>query len=169
MLLCSASTARGGREQNVSRVLDCVKARGSGLAAFCEYCVISHPRPKDQTQNPMILILSDDAVAAALLGALIETLGYSVKFAQPPESTEQSFRRVKPKVCLLYCDDPSKCSDEVLGRATMRGISVVIFGTTAALERVRRLATEHAIDMLLVPPDPDVLDATLKRALLKAG
>jgi DNA-binding NtrC family response regulator len=113
----------------------------------------------------MILILSDDAVAAALLGALIETLGYSVKFAQAPESAEQTFRRVKPRVCLLDCDDPSKCSDEVLGRAMMRGISVVIFGTTPALERVRRLATEHSIDTLLVPPDPIVLEDTLRRAL----
>lgn len=117
----------------------------------------------------MILILSDDAVAAALLGALIETLGYPVKFARPPENAEQSIRRVRPKVCLLDCDDPASCSDELLGRATMRGISVVIFGTTTALERVRALASEHSIDTLLVPPEPDVLDATLRRALKKAG
>ena len=117
----------------------------------------------------MILILSDDAVAAALLGALIETLGYPVRFARPPENAEQSIRRVRPKVCLLDCDDPSSCSDELFGRATMRGISVVIFGTSAALHRVRALAAEHSIDMLLVPPEPEVLDATLRRALKRAG
>lgn len=117
----------------------------------------------------MILILSDDAVAAALLGALIETLGYDVKFARPPEDAEQTIRRVRPKVCLLDCDDPSKCSDELLGRATMRGISVVVFGTSAALERVRALASEHDIDMLLVPPDLETVDQTLQRALKKAG
>jgi CheY-like chemotaxis protein len=81
----------------------------------------------------MILILSDDAVAAALLGALIETLGYAVKFARPPENPDQSFRRLRPKVCLLDCDDPARCSDEVLGRATMRAIPVVIFVTPFAL------------------------------------
>lgn len=123
----------------------------------------------DVMHNPMILILSDDAVAAALLGALIETLGYPVKFARPPENAEQTIRRVRPKVCLLDCDDPSRFSDELFGRATMRGISVVIFGTSTALDRVRALASEHAIDMLLVPPDPDVLEATLKRAYKKAG
>ena len=119
--------------------------------------------------HPTILILSDDAVAAALLGALIETLGYSVKFARPPEDAEQTIRRVRPKVCLLDCDDPSRCGDELFGRAKMRGISVVIFGTSTALDRVRALATEHAIDMLLVPPDAEVLDATLQRAFKKAG
>jgi CheY-like chemotaxis protein len=117
----------------------------------------------------MILILSDDAVAAALLGALIETLGYPVRFARPPEEAEQSIRRVRPKVCLLDCDDPSKCSDELLGRAAMRGISVVIFGTTDALERVRALATEHDIHTLLMPPDPTVLEHTLREAVKKAG
>lgn len=117
----------------------------------------------------MILILSDDAVAAALLGALIETLGYSVKFARPPETAEQSMRRVKPKVCLLDCEDPSQCTDELLGRAAMRRISVVIFGTSRALERVRQVAAEHQIDMLLVTAEPDVLDATIKRALRRAG
>lgn len=117
----------------------------------------------------MILILSDDAVAAALLGALIETLGYPVRFARPPENPEQSIRRIRPRVLLLDCVDPTVCGDELIGRATMRGISVVIFGTRAALERVRQLANEHDIDALLMPPDADVLEATIKRALKKAG
>lgn len=120
------------------------------------------------TSQPMILILSDDPVAAALLGALIETLGYTIRFARPPEGADQSMRRIRPKVCMLDCE-PATCTDEVLGRATMRGISVVIFGTTAALERVRALAAQHAIDTLIMPPEADVLDATIKRALLKVG
>ncbi|HEX4684270.1 MAG TPA: hypothetical protein VH277_16245 [Gemmatimonadaceae bacterium] len=117
----------------------------------------------------MILILSDDAVAAALLGALVETLGYTVRFARPPENAEQSIRRVRPKVCLLDCDDPATCSEEVLGRAAMRGISVVIFGTSQALEHVRALAVQHSIDTVLVPPEASVLDETLRRALVRAG
>ena len=102
----------------------------------------------------MILIHSADAVAAALLGALIETFGFTIRFARGSEHPEESIRRVRPEVCLLDCDDPSACNDEILGRATMRGISVVIFGTRQAIERVRALVTEHDIDMLLVPPDP---------------
>ncbi|HEX3866869.1 MAG TPA: hypothetical protein VHV78_08960 [Gemmatimonadaceae bacterium] len=117
----------------------------------------------------MILILSSDPVAAALLGAWIETLGYRVEFARPPEGAEQSIRRARPKVCLLDCEDPSLCNAEILGRAAMRRISVVIFGTSRALERVRALAAEHAIDTLMLPPDVARLEDTLKRAMLKAG
>ena len=117
----------------------------------------------------MILILSADAVAAALLGALIETLGYVVCFARPPEGADDTLRRVRPKVCLLDCTDPSVCNDEVLGRAAMRSVSVVIFGSPEALRKVRELASEHNIDTLLVPPETSSLSDTLKRALAKAG
>jgi DNA-binding NtrC family response regulator len=117
----------------------------------------------------MILILSADPVAAALLGALIETLGYTVMFARPSEPGEQSIRRVRPKICMIDCDDASVCNGELLGRATMRRISVVIYGTSAALDRVRALALEHDIEMLLVPPDTSALGGTLKRALQKVG
>jgi len=124
---------------------------------------------KQIAEDSAVLILSADAVAAALLGALIETLGYSIRFARPPERVEQSIRRVRPKVCLLDCDDPSACNDEILGRAAMRGISVVIFGTKDALARVRELATAHDIDLILVPPQPELLDETIKRAIQRAG
>lgn len=117
----------------------------------------------------MVLIISADAVAAALLGALIETLGYSVRFARPPETTDQTIRRVRPTVCLLDCDDPANCSDEFLGRATMRGIPVVVFGKHDALEHVRALVLAHAIDVLTVPSDIASVDNTLRRAMQKAG
>jgi DNA-binding NtrC family response regulator len=117
----------------------------------------------------MVLIISADAVAAALLGALIETLGYAVRFARPPETADQTMRRVRPTVCLLDCEDPEHCSDEFLGRAAMRGVSVVVFGKRAALEHVHALGLAHEIDMLIVPPDVATVDDTLRRAMKKAG
>jgi len=117
----------------------------------------------------MVLILSADTVAAALLGALIETLGFQVRFARPPETIDQTIRRVRPSVCLLDCDDPDNCSAEFVGRATMRRISVVVFGKRDAIEHVRALALAHDIDTLIVPSDTAVVDDTLRRAMKKAG
>lgn len=117
----------------------------------------------------MILILSSDAVAAALLGALIETIGYRVKFARPPEGVDDSIRRVHPNVCLVDSSDRDLYGDGFLGRAAMRGISVVIFGSAETLERVRALAVEHAFDTILVPPDTGTLADTLERAMKKAS
>ena len=111
-----------------------------------------------------VLILSPDPVAAALLGGLVETLGYDVRFARPPESATASLRRVRPRSCLVDCVDPEACSREFLGPATMRSVSIVIFGTRAALDRVRALAREHEIETLLLPPALDELEAVLQRA-----
>ena len=111
-----------------------------------------------------VLILSHDPVAAALLGGLVETLGYEVQFGRPPESADDALRRVKPRICLVDCSDPESCRAEFFGRATMRGVCVVIFGTPAALERLRQLARENNLETLLMPPDVDALEALLQQA-----
>jgi DNA-binding NtrC family response regulator len=124
-------------------------------------------RPRSDRHAPpeqLVLILSHDHVAAALLGGLVETLGYQVHFARAPESADDSLRRVKPRICLVDCGDPLTCRTEFFGRAAMRGVSVVIFGTSATLDRVRELAREHDIDTLMMPPEMAALDRALQRA-----
>ena len=118
------------------------------------------PAPREQ----LVLILSHDSVAAALLGGLVETLGYQVHFAHPPESADDSVRRVKPRICLVDSSDPLSCRTEFFGHAVMRGVSVVIYGTSAALDRVRELARVHKIDTLIMPPEMEMLEAALQRA-----
>jgi CheY-like chemotaxis protein len=115
-------------------------------------------------REPLVLILSHDPVAAALLGGLVETLGYDVHFARPPESADETIRRIRPRICLVDCTDPVSCRGEFFGRATMRGVSVVIFGTPQALDRVRAVALAHNIEMVLMPPEVNDLEATLQRA-----
>src|SRR4051812_23233561 len=107
----------------------------------------------DGSAPPMtVLVLSHDAVAAALLGGLVETLGYDVRFARMPETAEESIRRVRPRICLIGCEDPTLCSAETLGRAMMRGIAVLIFGSRQALEQVRAIAAEQRIETIMLPP-----------------
>lgn len=113
----------------------------------------------------VVLILSTDAVAAALLGALIETLGYLVRFYRPAQHPDEAFKREKPAVAMVDCDDPTVMREDVLGRARMRGISVVIFGSADALHRVRDLALEHALDTIIMPATIEELDETLKKAI----
>ena len=117
----------------------------------------------------MILIFSADSLAAALLGALVETLGYTVRFARAKENADQSIRRARPQLLLVDCADPSSCNEEVLGRAMMRGVSIVIFGTADALDRVRTLVHQHQLDTLLMPVDAATLQDVIERAMKKAG
>ncbi len=114
----------------------------------------------------VVLILSSDAVAAALLGGLVETLGYFVRFYHPPEDPEVSLRRARPSIALIDCADPTLMKDDLLGRAKMRGISVVIFGTPDTLRTVRALVAEHELDTLIMPSSLEDLDDTLRKAVM---
>ena len=124
----------------------------------------SHRPSRSSQRQQLVLILSHDSLAAALLGGLVETLGYDVQFRRPPESPEESLRRVRPRICLIDSADPLACREDVFGRATMRGVSVVIFGTREALERVWAIAATYKIETLLMPPAIDELDSVLQRA-----
>lgn len=121
------------------------------------------PASSDQQQQ-FVLILSHDPLAAALLGGLVETLGYQVYFRRAPETAENSLRRLRPRICLVDCDDPVACREEFLARTAMRGVCVVVFGTRQALDRVRDIAAAHRIETLLMPPTRDDLEAVLQRA-----
>jgi|SRR5689334_1311568 hypothetical protein len=123
-----------------------------------------HRLVRDVSREQFVLILSHDGIAAALLGALIETLGYSVRFSRPREAPEDSVRRVRPRTCLVDCDDPQSFQAEFLGRATMRGICVVIFGTRTALDRVRAFAMAHDVETLTMPPVLEELELVLHTA-----
>jgi DNA-binding NtrC family response regulator len=114
-----------------------------------------------------ILILSGDSLAAALLAALIETLGYVVKFAAIPEMVEDVIRRWRPIICLVDGADAAFCNSAVLGRAQMRGISVVVYGPSGALDEIRALVTDGGIDTLRMPADAAGLEDALTRALRK--
>ncbi|HEY8174729.1 MAG TPA: hypothetical protein VIF32_03470 [Gemmatimonadaceae bacterium] len=125
-------------------------------------------RPGAEDGSPgkhVVLILSSDAVAAALLGALVETLGYLVRFFHPPEDPDAAMKRERPAVAMIDCDDPTVMKDDVFGHARMRGISVIMFGSADALRRVRELALEHALDTLIMPASLDALDETLRKAV----
>lgn len=115
-----------------------------------------------------MLILSTDVVAAALVGALVETLGYLVRFFTPPETPDDALRRTRPSVAMIDCEDPTLVNPELLGRARMRGISVLMFGSAAALAKVKQLAREHELDTVMMPASLDELDESLRSAIAKS-
>ena len=117
------------------------------------------------SERAPILILADDALVAALLGALIETLGCSVQFGHQFESANDAMRRTRPSVCVLDADYRAESSDETLGHAAMRGIAAILFGTQKALDRNRALVEKHGVVTLRMPPSPADLDTALQRAM----
>jgi DNA-binding NtrC family response regulator len=115
-----------------------------------------------------VLIVSTDATASALVGALIETLGYKVKFARAAGTADESLRRTHPRIYMIDCETTDLCADDVVARAIMRGVSVVLFGPTLLLGRMRELAGRHDIEIVEMPPSPRPLGDVLAKAARKS-
>ena len=127
------------------------------------------PRKPTGEEGPpgryVVLILSTDVVAAALIGALVETLGYLVRFFTPPETPDDALRRTRPAIAMVDCEDPTMVNTEVLGRARMRGVSVLVFGSAAAIQQVQQLVEEHELETLIMPASLSDLDDSLRSAI----
>lgn len=116
-------------------------------------------------RDDVVLILSGDAIVAALLAALVETLGFNVRFVRAPSNADDAMRRHKPRICLVNCDDRAMCSDEIIGRALMRRAAVVVFGTAAVMNQLRDFASRHELQSLLMPATIAEVEAVFERAL----
>jgi hypothetical protein len=117
-----------------------------------------HPRlpVNDNRYRPTAataLILSQDSLAAALLGAAIELVGHSIAFAATGESLAQSFRRIRPAFLLVDAGDDAACAAELLGPALMTGTRTILFGGAATVSVRRDLASKFQLDVLVMPRD----------------
>jgi DNA-binding NtrC family response regulator len=115
------------------------------------------------------LIVSDDVTAAALVATLVETFGYAVKFALSGEGGDASLRRARPRIYMIDCATTGLCSDDVIGRAIMRGVSVVLFGPPPVLSTMRDFGTRHDVEIVVMPPNSGPLEEILTRAARKSG
>ena len=109
-----------------------------------------------------VLIVSDDATAAALIGGLVETFGYRVAFATIVNSGDV-LRRAKPQVCMLDCEADA-CDEATIARIMMRGVSVVLVGPRSLLAGMRELASRHGAEIVFTPPEPGPLADAIDRA-----
>ena len=111
-----------------------------------------------------VLVLSTDALAAALVGALVESEGYHAAFARRAEPPREALRRVRPRLVLADCDCPEACGPELIGPARMIGAGVVLFGRPQLGAYVRDCADLYGVGALVLPPAPGALRRALEEA-----
>ena len=123
----------------------------------------NHVPPRSDASD-IVLIISADPAAAALLGGLVETLGFTVQFAVVNEPREERRRRAWARIYLIDCATTPDCNDEIIGRAMMRRVAVVLFGPQALMREMRELAARHELELVFTPVDPGPLGDALDRA-----
>jgi hypothetical protein len=112
-----------------------------------------------------VLVLSSDPLLAALLGALLETLGFPPAFAAAGERPRDTLVRLRPWAVLLDCDHGDACGDSFLGPAAMMGTRVLIFGSEARRRQLDDLSDRYQLRAVVIPARPQRMPALLREAL----
>lgn len=123
------------------------------------------PKPKSS-----VLVLAREPVIAALLGMLIELEGYHPYFPAAGESVDAALSRLRPPIILCAdCELAEVPTDLFFARAARARARVVLFGSPAAADTVRRVAAERGVPFFLLPTDLDTLARALDDAATVAA
>ena len=107
------------------------------------------------------LILSPDALGAALLGAATELAGFRVGYPTADEASPDAIRRIKPYAVLVDAAHAIVTDPSSLGPALMTGAVIIFYGSASRVRDVRLIAETARASTLVLPDDIDRLPALL--------
>lgn len=96
-------------------------------------------------------------MAAALVGAAIETAGTPVEFSRSTESPRAALRRIRPALILVDCRQPDACGPEFLAPALMTGATIAVFGARRDATAVAHAARRFGVRAICLPGDEQAL------------
>lgn len=109
-------------------------------------------------QRSLLLVVTAEPLAAALLGAAVEAAGLSVAFPRRDEAPRDALRRTRPTTVLAAVTADGLDLDPLLGPALMLDARVILIGGRRAERVMREAASQHGLAAFLLP---DQLDALL--------
>lgn len=107
------------------------------------------------------LILSPDALGAALLGAAVEVSGVTVGFPGENETPRDALRRMRPSYVLIDCDDPTASDESLIGPALMTGARIFLFGADGRMRLRKHLAIRFHMGVIVLPNDTERIASIL--------
>jgi len=109
-----------------------------------------------------VLILSADALAAALLGAAVELAGHQPHFPETNEVAREALRRVRPRLVVVDCDHKDACAESFVGPALMTGAQLLLFDSRRHGDGGLNAARRLGLDVVHLPDDHEVLVRRLR-------
>jgi hypothetical protein len=119
-------------------------------------------------KRSVVLILSEDPLAAALIGAAVELVGFEPTFPTDGESPRDALLRERPGLVLVDCDHEAACGPSFFGPVLMTGARGLLVGSRRTRRDVTELAAEFGLRALTLPAKLETI-ADLMRAELEAA
>ncbi len=104
-------------------------------------------------KRSVVLIFSEDPLAAALLGAAVELVGFQPAFPTDAEPPRDALLRVRPGVVLVDCDHERACGPSFFGPALMTGARIVLFGSRRSRRDAAGVADRFSLRSVTLPAD----------------
>lgn len=108
------------------------------------------------------LIVSPDALGAALVGAAVEVSGLTAGFPAQGESPRDAVRRMRPSHLLIDCDSEHLSDESLIGPALMVGARIFLFGAERRMRMKKHLAIRFHIGAIELPNDVNRLPSILR-------
>ncbi len=107
------------------------------------------------------MIFSEDPLAAALIGAAVELVGFDPGYPDAGESPRDALRRTRPRLALVDCDHDGACQPAFFGPVLMTGARLLLFTSGRARHSADSIATTYSLRTIRLPVDLEVLRAIL--------
>src|SRR5687767_13685285 len=99
-----------------------------------------------------VLIFSEDPLAAALIGAAVELVGFQPTFPRDAEAPRDALLRERPRLVLVDCDH-SACGQSFFGPVLMTGARVVLVGSRRSRRDAHETAASFGLLAVTMPAD----------------
>lgn len=115
------------------------------------------------------MIFSEDPLAAALIGAAVELIGFEPTFPADAEAPRDALLRERPGLVLVDCDHDQACRPSFFGPVLMTGARVLLVGSRRTRRDVTEVAARLGLRAVTLPSDLETIAALLRAELEAAG
>ena len=112
-----------------------------------------------------VLLVAEEVLIEALLGALVELAEYEPCFREPGEAVAEAMGRLTPAIVLLDVRHGAALDDGVRERAVSAGAAVRVFGHRSDRAHLAALAGRRGVPTLELPVDYGALEHFLDEAI----
>ena len=114
------------------------------------------------------MIFSEDPLAAALIGAAVELVGFKPTFPSDGEPPRDALLRERPGLVLVDCDHEAAWGPNFFGPVLMTGARLMLVGSRRTRRDATDVAARFGLRAMTLPADLTTI-AGLLRAELEAA
>ena len=111
------------------------------------------------------MVLANEEVISALLGAMVELDGYAPLFPAPDEQPLTALRRHRPDLLLLDCEHEFAWDAQSMNGIPATGTRVLLFSAMRSQREIEQIAVRYGVPAFILPVAFREFSAQLRLAL----